>query len=131
MHNIFGVEDPIGDRAKEFLDAVLTLVEFPDIADRLWRALDEMPDPNVTMWMSEKHPFGNIIQIFKQREKEQKLPHREPRQWLRLFRGLHRRAQAYGPVTQAKVLEMLFGYVGPGYYQFELRRQHRYLTQVK
>ncbi len=58
MRNIFGADNPIGDRAKEFLDAVLTLVEFPDVADRLWRALDETPNPEIGAWMGAQHPFG-------------------------------------------------------------------------
>lgn len=128
MNNLFEAENPIGDRAKEFLDSVLTLVEYPDLADGLWRALDETPNPDAGAWLDGQHPFGSIVHIFNQLEQEDKLPHRSPQQWLRLFQGLHRRAQEKGPVTLATVLEMLFDYVGAGYYQFELRRQHRRLT---
>ncbi len=130
MRNLFGAENPIGDRAKEFLDAVLTLVEFPDIANDLWRELDQTPNATAGLWIGEQHPFGRIIQIFTQREKENKLPRRTPDQWLRLFQGLHRRTRVKGTVTLAAVFEMLFDYVGAGYYQFELRRQHRRLTQA-
>jgi predicted ATPase len=130
MSSIFDTQSSIGDRAKEFLSAVFTLVEYPDLANGLWKALDETPDPDIDSWLNVQHPFGNILQIFSQREQEQKLPHREHYQWLRLFQGLHRRAQVNGPVTLASVLEMLFEYVGAGYYQFELRRQHHRLTKA-
>lgn len=130
MRNIFGTDNPVGDRAREFLDAVLTLVEYPELANRLWRELDKEPEPQVGNWVTSRYAFGEILKIFNEREQEEKLPHRSPYQWLRLFQGLHRRARVKGEVTLANVLEMLFDYVGAGYYQFELRRQHRRLTSA-
>jgi hypothetical protein len=105
MRNIFSADTPIGDRAREFLDPVLALVEYPDLANALWRELDANPNPEVGTWIGPDHPFGQIVRIFNERSQQGSLPSRTPEQWLRQFRGSHQRTrQDQIPATLANVI---------------------------
>jgi hypothetical protein len=146
MQSVFQTPSSIGQRAKEFLDLVLLLVQYPDAIERVWGAIDpnlqqrilrmsgsELSDDfeaNLRMLLGDVQPFEELIAGLQPQQDKIPLLNRRQAYLLKVLLALRdytQRSTGKTAVSVAETLDVLGERVGPSYYQFEIRRRMRAL----
>jgi hypothetical protein len=147
MQSVFETPSSIGQRAREFLDLVLLLVQYPDTIERIWGTIDPdlqqrilrtsisalsdefAEDPGVLL--GDVQPFEELVTQVQSQQSEIPLLNRGQAAYLLkvllALRDYTQRSTGKTAVSVAETLDVLGERVGPSYYQFEIRRRMRAL----
>lgn len=129
MTGIFNASEPVGQRATEFLDLILTIAAHPEQVQTIW-SLDGNDEA-----IRRSKAFQNLLEF------TEELPHSygsdengaREQYLLNALRSVREYTQQQQPekteITVVDALTELQKRIGPGYYQFEFRRRLRSLRE--
>jgi hypothetical protein len=148
MKNVFKAPNSIGQRAKEFLDLLLLLVQYPDTIERIWEMLDreqqktilQMPISELSKTFETKldevleniQPFEELTTQLEPEHNEIPLLKRGDAYLFKILLTLReytQKATGKTVVTVIDTLDELEERIGPSYYQFEIHRRIRALKK--
>ena len=124
MLNIFNAPESVGQRATEYLDLVLMLASYPDYIEKIWsREINKSDVVKSEVFQKLRSRFSNISHYYNNdAEFEDHL--------FSVLNSLREYAKKKNPTKDPKVIDVLSELqdkIGPGFYQFEIRRSLRIL----
>lgn len=143
MQRIFDAPNSIGQRAKEYLDLLLLLAQYPDSIQSLWDTnsqtvqervsntpQDILTKENATSLLESPQAFEDLLVHLDGQQEILLREGREPGYLVKVLFALRLYAQQIAGkqyIRVSEALDILSQRIGPGYYQFELRRRVRAL----
>lgn len=127
MLNIFNAPENVGQRATEYLDLVLMLAAYPDYIENIWLLMERDKIDVVKSDIFQKLKL-QINDLSHHCDNEDEFENR----LFNVLNSLREYAKEKHPMKDLKVVDVLSELqdkIGPGFYQFEIRRRLRILKE--